>query len=92
MDFTIQKPEISIEELAQQIGYEPQFTDDSYIRPVAENKKFHLFVETQEDKLKFKLHLDKNDGEDHDCEYESERITKEVNRIKEIIFKDIFNK
>ena len=90
MKFTIQKPEISIGELAQQIGYEPQFTDDSYIKPVGENGKFHLFIEDREDELEFNLHLDKSDEEEHDCEYESERVGREVSRIKEIIFKEFF--
>jgi len=90
MEFTIRKPEASISELAQQIGYEPQFKDDSYIRPIREDSKFHLFVEESKEQLEFKLHLDKSGGEDHDCEYETERVVQEASRIKEIIFKRHF--
>jgi len=92
MDFTIQKPDMDTGKLAQMINYEPQFKDDSYIKPLGQDdySKFHLFIEEKQNELKLKLHLDKNSGDEHDCEYESERVEREVTRIKDVIFSKVF--
>lgn len=94
MQFTIKQPDITVAELCQKIDYEPQLKGSgNYIKPTGQDNypRFHLLIEESEEELKLKLHFDQKEGNNHDCEYESERVAKEVSRIKEIIFKEVFN-
>lgn len=95
MEFTIRQPDITVAELCQKIDYEPQLEKGcgNYIKPIGQDNypRFHLLIEEGEEELKLKLHFDQKQGNNHDCEYESERVIKEANGIKEIIFKEVFN-
>lgn len=94
MEFTIKQPDITVAELAQKINYEPQLEKGcgNYVKPIGKDNypRFHLLIKQQEQQLELKLHLDQKQGENHRCEYESERVTKEGERIKEVIFSEVF--
>lgn len=94
MKFTVEQPEASVAELCQKIDYEPQLEagDFNYIKAIGEEDypRFHLLVKKESGELTFKLHLDKEKPSEgynsHKAEYESERVRKELNRIKEVVF------
>lgn len=94
MEFTIKQPDISVAELCQKIDYEPQLEKGcgNYVKPLGKDNypRFHLLVEEGEGEFKLKLHLDRRRGEDdHNSEYESERVAEEVKRIKGVIFSEV---
>ncbi len=94
MKFIVDNPNVSVAELCQKIDYEPQLEKGcgNYIKPIKESNypRFHLLIKEKEDELELKLHFDQKEANDHQSEYESEAVMEEVERIKGIIFSEVF--
>lgn len=101
MKFETGKVKMNKINLCRELSYKVQDKGEQFscVRPLGNRQfpRFHLFIE-EDDKLKFKLHLDQKKasyGEEslelparpnaHSGEYDSKRVEEEAERIKEIV-------
>jgi len=91
MKFETEKKKISKVNLCRELNYKVHRKGEEFncVKPLNNRDfpRFHLFIEEEDDVLKFKLHLDQKrssyEGTNaHSGEYESERVEQEVERIK----------
>ena len=94
MKFELKGPfKESIYNLMRKVGYYFQGQDKgelSFTRPPRGYPRFHLFVKVEDDTLIFNLHLDQKrpvyeGAPAHAGEYDGEPVSKEAERIKEIL-------
>ncbi|MEF8846841.1 MAG: hypothetical protein V5A57_00155 [Candidatus Paceibacterota bacterium] len=91
MKFEIEKKEINKVNLCRSLNYKihKKGEDFNCVKPLDNRSfpRFHLFIEEEDDMLKFKLHLDQKrssyEGSNaHSGEYDSKRVEQEAERIK----------
>src|SRR5688572_10063038 len=95
MKLGIPKKGENILSIARQIGYLPQKTiggQHAFVRPMrgGDFPRFHLYVSEEQERFVFNLHLDQKkptyEGMNaHSGEYDGDIITKEAERIWEIV-------
>src|SRR3989338_2150779 len=98
MTFKTNKLSHNIPELMRHLGYRPLgYTGKgelNCVRPLgAAYPRFHIYLKEEGEVLVMNIHLDQKkpsygDETMHSGDYESETVKQEVERIKEIIFRD----
>jgi hypothetical protein len=95
MKFIIENSKENILSLVRRLGYVLRHGDKgefNCIRSVGEMRypRFHLFIEKNQDKFIFKLHLDQKKpsyagSSAHSGEYEGKLVEEEAQRIKNVV-------
>ena len=95
MKFLVENKNENLLSLVRKIGYRVNSSsrgEFNCIRPVqgSDYPRFHLFIEEDEDKFIFKLHLDQkkpsySGSSAHSGEYEGRVVEEEAEKIKKIV-------